>query len=235
MFDFDADTGEIWIHDEIGPSWWGLIDTDMVKSALKQIGSKRAVVRLNTPGGSVDHGIAIFNMLKEHAAGVTTVVDSLAASMGSYLLQAGDRRIVNSNAMVMIHDPWSITMGNSVQMRKDADILDKYAERMIPDYAARSGKSVLDIQAIMREETWYTAQEAVDAGFADEVASGAKAAIVKPVVGDLAKFAKNMPEPLKKAMQSEAKRPLTRKEVADRISQMTVAGMLPPPVSGVRM
>lgn len=236
MFDYDAETGEIWIHDEIGPSWWGLIDVDLVKKALKEIGAnKQAIVRLNTPGGSVDTGIAIYNALREHRGGVVTVVDSLAASMGSYLLQAGERRIVNSNAMVMIHDPWSITIGNSMQMRKDADVLDKYAQRMIPDYAARSGKTDEEIIAIMQEESWYAGQEAVDAGFADELQSNAVGSMCRPVLGrELPRFAKHMPERLKQAASQKVQRPPTRAEIAERIAAQTVAGCLPPPVNGAR-
>ena len=169
MFSYDLDTSEISIYDEIGPSWWGLIDAQTVTSALDQMKGKHVTVRLNTPGGSVDEGIAIYNALTRHKGGVTTIVDSLAASMGSYLLQAGEQRIVASNAMVMIHDPWSIALGNASEMRKTADVLDKYALRMIPHYAQRSGKTDDEILQIMSEESWYAGKEAVDAGFADAV------------------------------------------------------------------
>lgn len=174
MFSYNVDTAEIILADEIGPEWWGLIGAESVIGALSQMEGKHVTLRLNTPGGSVDEGIAIYNALKRHNGGVTTIVDSLAASMGSYLLQAGQTRIVASNAMVMIHDPWTIAFGNSTELRKNADILDKYAQRMIPDYAGRSGKTDAEIVAIMAEETWYTGQEAVDAGFADAVESSAR-------------------------------------------------------------
>lgn len=169
MFSYDTELNEVRIYDEIGPGWWGLIDADTVMAALAEMDGKHVMVRLNTPGGSVDEGIAIYNALKRHKGGVTTVVDSLAASMGSYLLQAGERRIVASNAMVMVHDPWTIAFGNAAELRKNADVLDKYAQRMIPDYSERSGKSVEEITSIMAEETWYAGKEIVDAGFADEI------------------------------------------------------------------
>ena len=126
MFSFDVQNSEIMIYDEIGPSWWGLIDAQSVIGALAQMEGSHVTFRLNTPGGSVDEGIAIYNALKRHKGGVTTIVDSLAASMGSYLLQAGSERIVASNAMVMVHDPWSIALGNSEELRKTADVLDKW-------------------------------------------------------------------------------------------------------------
>lgn len=243
MFDFDTETGEIWIHDDIGPAWWGMIDSELVKDALRALDGKHAVVRLNTPGGSVDHGIAIFNMLREYRGGVTTIVDSLAASMGSYLLQAGERRIASTNSMVMIHDPWSIALGNSAEMRKQADILDKYAARMLPEYAERSGKTTEDVAALMAEESWYAGQEIVDAGFADEIQSPARGHTYAPVVGhQLPRFARNMPEQLKAAAKKEVKRgektaekrQPTRAEFQKQIAAKTETGELPPSVIGAR-
>jgi ATP-dependent Clp endopeptidase proteolytic subunit ClpP len=196
MFSFDLDASEISIYDEIGPAWWGLIDANMVISALNQMKGKHVTARLNTPGGSVDEGINIFNALQRHKGGVTTVVDSLAASMGSYILQAGERRLVASNAMVMIHDPWTITVGNATSLRKDAETLDKYALRMIPDYAARSGKTDDEILAIMAEESWYAGKEAVEAGFADEFVDYAQARSVAPHIAGLHRMCSKMPAAL---------------------------------------
>jgi ATP-dependent Clp endopeptidase proteolytic subunit ClpP len=201
MFSFDLGTNEISIYDEIGPAWWGLIDANMVISALDQMKGKHVTARLNTPGGSVDEGINIFNALQRHKGGVTTVVDSLAASMGSYILQAGERRLVASNAMVMVHDPWTITMGNATALRKDAETLDKYALRMIPDYAARSGKTDDEILAIMAEESWYAGKEAVGAGFADEVVDYATARSIAPNVAGLHRMCSKMPAALMELRQ----------------------------------
>jgi len=196
MFSFDLDSSEINIYDEIGPAWWGLIDAATVKNALDQMKGKHVIARINTPGGAVDEGINIFNALKRHKGGVTTVVDSLAASMGSYILQAGERRLVASNAMVMIHDPWTIAMGNATSLRKDAETLDKYALRMIPDYGSRSGKTDDEILAIMAEESWYAGKEAVDAGFADEVVDYSQAKAVAPFVAGLHRMCSKMPAAL---------------------------------------
>ncbi len=207
MFDFNSETGEIWIYDEIGPAWWGLIDAASVLSALATMEGQQATVRLNTPGGSVDEGIAIYNAMKRHPGGVVTVVDSLAASMGSYLLQAGTKRIVTSNAMVMVHDPWSIAIGNSADMRKEADILDKYADRMIPDYAAATGRDVAEIQALMNEETWMVGQEIIDQGFADELEGES----VEPVVAGLNRIARKAPAALTGNMKSGDRTPYPAK------------------------
>ena len=196
MFSFDLDSSEIYIYDEIGPARWGLIDAESVTNALSQMKGKLVTVRLNTPGGDVDEGIAIYNALTNHKGGVTTMVDSLAASMGSYLLQAGEQRIVASNAMVMIHDPWTISMGNATSLRKDADVLDKYSLRMIPHYAARSGKTDDEILQIMADESWYAGVEAVDAGFADSVDLGVNARALQPMVAGLHKVCSKMPAAL---------------------------------------
>lgn len=169
MFDFDTQNRELFIYDDIGPAWMGMIDAASVVVALKQMEGQRVTVRLNSPGGSVDEGIAIYNAMKRHPGGVDTVVDSIAASMASYLLQAGITRTVTENAMVMVHDPWSIAIGNAAQFRKEADILEKYGKRMIPEYAARSGRTDEDIAALLAEETWMVGSEIVDEGFADAV------------------------------------------------------------------
>lgn len=194
MFSYDADSGEIFLYDEIGPPWWGLIDAAAVLEALKAIGKKTAHVRLNTPGGSVDEGIAIYNLLVEHKAGVITYVDSLAASMGSYIFQAGSERIISENAMVMIHDPWTIALGNATELRKAADVTEKYGQRMVPAYAKRSGKTDEEIIAVMTEESWYTGKEAVEAGFADRIADGNE---IEPVTSGLHRIAMKIPESLK--------------------------------------
>ena len=225
MFSFNLDTSEILIYDEIGPGWWGLIDGASVIGSLAQMRDKHVTVRLNTPGGSVDEGIAIYNAMKSHPGGVTTIVDSLAASMGSYLLQAGTTRLVAPNSMTMIHDPWSISLGNASQLRKDADVLDKYAQRMIPDYAARSGKTVDEIKTIMLNESWYVGQEAVDAGFADGLATMDGAAI-EPVVAGLRHIARNVPASLIQNREIKAgdRTPFPKREAAKFSNlRMTIA------------
>lgn len=170
MFAFDTETGEIFLYDIIGPDWLGMIDNGAVMEALAEIGDKRAVVRLNSQGGVIDEGVAIFNQLKRHSAGVTTVVDSIAASMASYIMLAGDTRLIARNAKVMIHDPrMMVSMGTASELRKIADELDVYTESLVTDYAEASGKTTDEIRAIMEKETWYNASQAVEHGFATAV------------------------------------------------------------------
>jgi ATP-dependent Clp endopeptidase proteolytic subunit ClpP len=222
MFSYDVDAAEIFVYDEIGPSWWGLIDAQSVMMALSEMKGKHVRVRLNTPGGSVDEGVAIYNALKAHKGGVTTVIDSLAASMGSYIAQAGERRIAASNAMLMIHDPWTIALGNSGELRKTADVLDKYRDRLVPDYAARSGKTVEELQALMADETWYAGQEIVDAGFADELSSSDD---IEPVVAGLRHIASKVPQSLvgREMKAGDRTRFPLRSKARDAILHMSVA------------
>lgn len=222
MFSFDVDSGEIWIYDEIGPAWWGLIDAQSVITALAEMKGKHVTARLNTPGGSVDEGVAIYNALKSHKGGVTTIVDSLAASMGSYIAQAGEKRLVASNAVYMIHDPWTIGMGNAAELRKTADVLDKYRDRLVPDYAARSGKSVEEIRSLMAEETWYAGKEIVDAGFADELIDSED---VEPVMAGLRHIAAKVPQSLvgREMKAGERTRFPLRSAARDAVTHMTVA------------
>lgn len=220
MFSVDQEAKSIYLYDEIGPSWWGLIDAASVIDALASFKGEEVTIRLNTPGGSVDEGIAIFNAIKSHKGGAKIVVDSLAASMGSYILQAGGERVAASNAMVMIHDPWSIAWGNSTELRKSADVLDKYAERMIPDYAARSGKTLEEITAIMQEETWYTAQDALEAGFIDRIDAADSA---EPVVGFLKGCAKKLPQSLADVHVAAGSRSQVKRSVAQQRRSMTLA------------
>lgn len=166
MFAYDTKKLEIYIYDVIGSEDWGYISAMQVIDALKQMEGKRVTVRINTPGGSVNEGAAIFNAMKRHDGGVNTSVDSLAASMGSYLMLAGIERSIAKNSKVMIHNPWSFTMGDANQFRKDADILDKYRDSMLPDYSEVTGKTIDDLKALLDAETWYVGQEIIDNGFA---------------------------------------------------------------------
>lgn len=225
MFEYNLDTREILIYDEIGPSWLGLIGAESISLALTELGPGDITVRLNTPGGSVDEGIAMYNALKRHAGKVTTIADSLAASMGSYLLQAGSLRKVASNAMVMLHNPWSIAVGDSAEFRKQADILDKYRDRMVPDYAEASGNTPEEMQAILNAETWFTGAEAVEAGFADEVDSVAEQEVTQEALLALNRIAKNIPKGLKAKAKTAAPK---RSQAAAKLKAIKHSATLTP-------
>ena len=159
-------SAEISIYDEIGG--WGVSAKDFMLS-LKEIGAVTDItLRLNSPGGSVFDGMAIYNQLAAHKAEVTVYIDGLAASMASVIAMAGDLIVMPENAMMMIHNPWTLTAGDAEELRNNADLLDKIKSNMLGAYSKRTGKSEDEISALMDAETWFTGKEAVEQGFADE-------------------------------------------------------------------
>ena len=127
--------------------------------------------RLNSGGGIAMDGLAIYNALKMHDGKVTIFVDGNASSAASLIAMAGDKVIMNQGALMMIHDPSGVSFGNAGDMARDAEALDKMAEQFAAIYAAKAKIKVSEARDIMKTETWYTAEEAVAAGFADEVAA----------------------------------------------------------------
>jgi ATP-dependent Clp endopeptidase proteolytic subunit ClpP len=160
------ESADVMIYDVVGA--WGVSAQQFVTD-LKGLKAKTINVRLNTPGGDVFDGLAIYNALRDHPAKVVTRVDGLAASMGSVIAQAGDERRMAKNAYMMIHNPWSMAAGDAAEMRKSADLLDKVCGTLAQTYADRTGKSVDEMKAAMAETSWYTADEAKAAGLCDAV------------------------------------------------------------------
>lgn len=156
------------IYDEIGGSWLfgGVSAVDFVAELASITGDLE--VHINSPGGDVFDGLAIYNSLAQRTGNVTTVVDGLAASAASFIAQAGKVRVIAPGAMMMIHDASGMCMGNSADMRELADLLDKVSDNLASIYEARTGRD--GWRAAMTAETWYTADEAIDAGLADQLA-----------------------------------------------------------------
>lgn len=161
-------TAEVFIMGDIGESWWGesVAAVDFVKE-IAALDVSALTVRINSYGGSVSDGLAIYNALRRHKATVTTAIDGVAMSIASLIAMAGDEVEMAENAILMIHAPWGGLMGNSKEMREYADVLDKMAGAMATSYAARSGKSIEDMLALLTdgEDHYYTADEALAEGF----------------------------------------------------------------------
>ena len=170
---------EISIYDNIGG--WGVTANDFIEK-LNALGDVETInLRIASGGGSIVEGNTIFNALKRHGAKVVTHIDSLAASMASVIAMAGDEVRMAENALLMIHNPWTMSMGGAEQLRKDADLLDKM-EANIRNAYSRSSLTSEEIDAAMDAETYYTASEALEAGFIDQI-EGANLAAAS--IGDM--------------------------------------------------
>ena len=179
MFKVDTTTGEIFIYDEIGPAWAGMIDDGMVIEALEQLDGKRALVRINSPGGFVDIGLGIVNALRRYEGGVDTVVDSLAASMASEIMLVGERRTIAKNAKVMIHLPRGGAYGTADEILSIVDVFRKYEQAAIGNFAEAMQLEESQVRELLDAETWYLGDEAVTAGLATDVGLGKPVPAVK--------------------------------------------------------
>jgi ATP-dependent protease ClpP protease subunit len=178
------------IYDEIG--FFGVTAADMIADLAAVKGD--LTVHLNTPGGEVFDGIAIFNALKQRDGIVRIVVDSLAASIGSVIAMAADpgNLIISRNASMMIHDGFGMGIGNAGDLRQLADVLDKTSDNIASIYADRTGQPAAHWREKMLAESWFVGQEAVDAGLADFVQGSEPQDAGTPVAAtwDLSVFAK---------------------------------------------
>lgn len=171
-----ATEADIYIYDEIA----SYIPAGSAKGVVAQLAALKEVptlnVRINSPGGSVFEGVAIYNALTRHPGEVIVHVDGLAASIASVIMLAGKEIRIADNAMVMIHDPAAFTFGGAKDLRKQADVLDQIKETIINVYASRTGKKRDTLAKMMEEETWFTAAEAVEAKMADKAVKAMKVA-----------------------------------------------------------
>ena len=181
-----------YIYDEIG--FWGVDPKEFVKD-LNASNAKTIHVRLNTPGGAVFDGTAIYNAMKQHNSHVVAHVDGLAASISSVIAMAADEVVMSDNAFMMIHDPWSIKAGNADSFREEADLLDKVGGTIANSYIKKTGMDESAILDLMNAETWMTAEEALEMGFIDSIEADEVDEKAKAVTYDLSVFA-NAPDEL---------------------------------------
>lgn len=155
-------------------TWWGdEVTPAAFREELKQHKSN-LVVKINSPGGDVFAGISIYNALREFEHEVTIQVDGIAASIASVIAMAGDKIIMSPGSMMMIHKPWTMAIGDANEMDKVKEVLNSIEKSIVPIYSSRSGKSNEEIEALLEAETWMTATEAVEQGFADEAVEAKK-------------------------------------------------------------
>lgn len=197
----DPKIGELDIYGEIADSsWWGdEVTPKQFKKDMDALGDISILnVYINSPGGDVFAGQTIYSILKRKKCTVNVYIDGLAASAASVIAMVGraDGNTLNvpKNAMLMIHNPWSLTWGYASDMRQMADTLDKIRDSIVAVYKDGSGLEDKDIIELMDAETWMTAQDALDYGFIDHIEDAKQ---VAAMVGnfDLSRF-KNVPKEL---------------------------------------
>ena len=182
---------EVLIYGNIGDRWNedGVVASELVRD-LSALQADTINLRINSYGGSVPDGLAIYNALRRHKAAVNVFVDGVAISCASYIAMAGDTITMAKNAQMMIHGPWTIAAGNASDMREQADILDRYAKAMASAYADKSGKTYEDALALLTDgkDHWFLADEAKAEGFADEVGEEVAVAASLASSFDLSRF-----------------------------------------------
>lgn len=148
------------------------VTAEQFAADLDGVEAAQIEIQINSPGGSVFDGIAIYNTLRNHPASITTRVVGLAASIASVIVQAGDVRILDESAQMMIHRARGVTFGTAADHDEMADVLRQQDDVIAGIYARRGAKPVIAYRRMMGAETWFTAEEAVNEGLADSVQGG---------------------------------------------------------------
>lgn len=172
--------GRLYIYDDIG--LFGISAATFIAD-LKALGNVSEIrVHISSNGGDVYTGLAIYNALKAHSARIIVQVDGIAASMASSIAMAGDHIVMPANTFMMIHDPVSFGAGTAEELAEIARQTENVAQMLAKQYADRSGKTVEDMREIMARTSFFTADEAVEHGFADEVVAEVEIAAKAPEI-----------------------------------------------------
>lgn len=200
--------GEIRIFNDIGD--FGVTAMDFANE-LDSIGKVSTLnISISSNGGDVAQGFAIYNMLNRHKARKVVTIEGLAASMASVIAMAGDEVLMPANAMMMIHNPWGITMGEADQMKSFGEALETMQDNIADAYVARTGMDKTEVEAMMARETWLSAKKAVELGFADSVEEVLQIA----AAFDLRKF-NHVPKKFADSNERIAKMSKTKQNAAD--------------------
>lgn len=174
------------VYDVIGQDFWTGegVTAKRIAAALRAIGKGPVTVNINSPGGDLFEGFAIYNLLRDHDGEVTVKVLGLAASAASVIAMAGDTIQVSRASFLMIHNTWVMAIGNRNDLHETAEFLEPFDRAMADIYSSRTGLDTDDVTAMMDAETWMGGAEAIGKGFADEflpsdqVVDGEKASAV---------------------------------------------------------
>lgn len=175
-----GDEANINIYGDITSWAWeelGEVSAVNLSKQLDELGAVSKInVYINSYGGEVAEGLAIYNALKRHKAKVVTYCDGFACSIASVIFMAGDERIMNDSSLLMIHNAWTLAQGNAEELRKQAEDLDKITQASVIAYVAHSSLSEEEIKDLMDKETWILPEEALEYGFATGIEKTAKKA-----------------------------------------------------------
>lgn len=208
--------GEIWLYDQVGASFWGDgVTAKSFQKDLTALGKVTAIdLRINSPGGDVFDGFAIYNMLAQHPATIDVHVDGVAASIASIIAMAGNSIRMAKNSMMMIHNPQGVAIGDENEMDRVKALLRQVKSNLTQTYVDRTGNKAADVEAWMNDETWLTAEAAIERGFADRIVEAQAVA----ACFDLSPF-RNVPQALKERMQNRIATPeldVRRARIADQ-------------------
>lgn len=165
------DDATITIFDIIGEDYWsgGGVTAKKVAAQLRAIGDRPITVQVNSPGGDMFEGIAIYNVLREHARPITMQIMGMAASAASIIAMAGDTIEIGAASFMMIHNCWVLAMGNRNDMRELADWLEPFDQAMVSLYEQRTSGDAKQIATWMDRETYMSGSQAIERGFADSL------------------------------------------------------------------
>lgn len=165
----EASGGEahIYVYDVID-AWWGASASGLIE-ALAGVGDAQVHLHINSPGGDVFEARAMAAAVVAHPRNVVTHIDGLAASAATYLALAGNEVRMTEGGMLMVHNSWTITVGDKTELRSAADLLDKIDASIGIDYSKRTGKAADEVRVWMDDETWFTAAEALENKFIDAI------------------------------------------------------------------
>lgn len=217
-----AEAVEIEIYDTIGKDWWsdkGVEAAEFAKELKKIPRGQEILVRVSSPGGSVNDGLLIYNLLAERRQNVVCQVDSVAASIASVIILAGREVKMPQNAKLMVHNPWTYAEGDARKMRQTAEKLDSYRDSIAVIYMQKTGKTKEEVCKWMDDETWMTGDQAKANGFCDSVTDE------EPNFQACARFDfkgfKHVPEQLKKPQAKE--KSMEREQIIARLEELGVS------------
>jgi len=219
------------VYDDIGEGGWfseGLTAKDFTNQLAGVTGPLE--IHINSGGGDVWDGISMKNAIENHKGPVTTVVDGIAASIASVIAQAGTERVMMPGSMLMIHEAFTVAAGDSAELAKTAATLDEVSANLAAIYARSAGGTAEQWRSAMKEESWYTAEQAVEAGLADRVGDGQAAlptgfdvAAFADLPGRIAAQLRTLPRATHPAAQATPEQPSNQQEVPAAAPVLTIS------------